>query len=787
MKYYDVFGEHGYHSAFLTTFSFTAQAFEDIPFSKLRAAGCRNVCVLADQSMLNLSVEEFGTPRFAGSLYHLAKVDVPGAFHPKITLLLGEKKGRLLVGSANLTALGIAGNKELVADLRFTPEEPSFAPLFRQAFEYIESYAPRGDPWFPIARERALERTPWLVGEVNTNDTAALDGLALVLDAPTEPVLDQVTAAIGDDEIKRLVVLSPYWDRELEGLRRLREALGTPTTHVLLEKGRAEFPTRVFQPGAGIELFDIEENGRSRFNHAKLIVAHGKAWDHVFSGSVNCTVPALLGRFASRGNAEAAIYKRVAAGSALARLGLESYLQAPIEVSSLTEPEIPTSDAQLAGPAEAGIFQLRGNKVTWSPPKILRGEPRGALLFDQFGENIWGEFASEVAGETSWHVEFELKRPRSARVLFENGELSAVSMIIDIDALAPSTLPTSSGRKSKLADKFLEASSEDLELVGYLAELEMMDLDGTEVSNAKFHEGKGAKEEDDSPQTYFTLTYDDFVKARERADAAREKGGHLGLGRGNRAADLVSSCLNRLIGLVSRDISGEEDAELRKAARQDPSAREPGASPGEGAGQGGEEKEENEQERRPKKRSRERVSKIVEAVAAFEARTKDSRGKPITTTELVRLRLLLQVVLNYAEPLRGEADGHGFLQVSDNLGHGWPRLLGRLLMQHFGTFLALQHLRLEEDENEQLRVLEYLATAYFASQAALQGLARHPKEKVLKKPIERLASGITQQMALFVKGHEDDQEYVRSMLAKLEGRFGEKLGLSSIPPLPELT
>ncbi|WJY19931.1 hypothetical protein QQS45_06910 [Alteriqipengyuania flavescens] len=106
-----------------------------------------------------------------------------------------------------------------------------------------------------------------------------------------------------------------------------------------------------------------------------------------------------------------------------------------------------------------------------------------------------------------------------------------------------------------------------------------------------------------------------------------------------------------------------------------------------------------------------RSDKIVEAIAAFETRTKALRGRPITTTELVWLRLLLQLVLNYAEPADGTAVGAGTLPLADKKGYGWARLLGRLLMQHFGTFLALQALRLEEDENEQLRVIEYLATA----------------------------------------------------------------------------
>lgn len=39
MKYFEAFGEGGFHSAFMTTYAFGSLAFEDIPFPKLRGAG----------------------------------------------------------------------------------------------------------------------------------------------------------------------------------------------------------------------------------------------------------------------------------------------------------------------------------------------------------------------------------------------------------------------------------------------------------------------------------------------------------------------------------------------------------------------------------------------------------------------------------------------------------------------------------------------------------------------------------------------------------------------------
>src|SRR6478609_1938721 len=133
MRYFEAFGDGGYHSAFMTTYAFGALAFEDIPFPKLRGAGCRNIIVLADRQMLNQAYTEFEPPRFAGSSYHIVKADAPVAFHPKITMLIGATKARLMIGSANLTALGLGGNKELVANIFYTPELPEHALYFARA------------------------------------------------------------------------------------------------------------------------------------------------------------------------------------------------------------------------------------------------------------------------------------------------------------------------------------------------------------------------------------------------------------------------------------------------------------------------------------------------------------------------------------------------------------------------------------------------------------------------------------------------------------------------------
>ena len=291
----------------MTTHAFSAQAFEDVPFPKLRGAGCRNIAILANKALLDMSFAEYGAPRYAGVLYHLAKMSVGGAFHPKMTLLVGPEKGRLLIGSANLTALGLAGNKELVADVRYSATDKDNAALFGEALNYLRSYVPTEDPWFGDALNRAFRYSPWLREAAEMEALGDQSDIRLLADKLDQTFLDQIEAAVANDEIERLVVLSPYWDANLEGLGRLRNVLGMPPTDILIDPLAAQFPVSVLD-GATVELFDLREERSSRFVHAKAFIACGKEWDHVISGSMNCSLPALLGPTIPRGNAELGLY-----------------------------------------------------------------------------------------------------------------------------------------------------------------------------------------------------------------------------------------------------------------------------------------------------------------------------------------------------------------------------------------------------------------------------------------------------------------------------------------------
>jgi hypothetical protein len=173
---------------------------------------------------------------------------------------------------------------------------------------------------------------------------------------------------------------------------------------------------------------------------------------------------------------------------------------------------------------------------------------------------------------------------------------------------------------------------------------------------------------------------------------------------------------------------------------------------------------------------------MQEAVQAFEGRCRSLIGKPIGTAELVRLRALLQIILRHAQPIKGTPAPDQILPIHTKDGYDWPRLVGRLLRQHFGTARALQDLRVEQDETEQKRVLEYLAMADWAAKAAAMAAKSHPNAADLRVPLDRLARTLQAQVESILGTVAEDGQYFGEFCAKLDERFADRLGLSKPQP-----
>jgi hypothetical protein len=320
-----------------------------------------------------------------------------------------------------------------------------------------------------------------------------------------------------------------------------------------------------------------------------------------------------------------------------------------------------------------------------------------------------------------------------------------------------------------------EAIHEDLALIEALNQLEA--IEDEERSSLSIPKAKPQAQEE-TPREYTVLPYEEFIRARTLANAQGKPFGLYLNSRHDRAVNLVSQCLNQMIGLVGPDLAESEEKDLQAISAVDFRTTEPQS----------EEDGQHESSGGPRlSRSTAAPSQMLatakkfqEAVTAFEKRSKALNGKPITTSEMVRLRALMQIILSHAQPLSGSYSLSQILPVYTADGHDWPRLIGRLLQQHFSATRALQNLTVENDEAEQQRVIEYLALSNWAAKAAYAAVSSNKKAMSLRVPLERLMSSLIAQTHSILVLVENDRAYFDQLIHQLDERFGQRIGFLEI-------
>lgn len=166
---FDDFKEGGFHSSILSTFS-VDPAFYDVSLQlRLRGLGCQNNMLLADASMLEQSLEAIPDAfANAGRKYLVVPIATTSCFHPKLALRYGKAKARLIVGSANVTSAGWAGNLELVSTLSWQARDEDedgeiHRTLFVRAHRWVSALIdPSDDNKAAYKLELVRSQSPWI-------------------------------------------------------------------------------------------------------------------------------------------------------------------------------------------------------------------------------------------------------------------------------------------------------------------------------------------------------------------------------------------------------------------------------------------------------------------------------------------------------------------------------------------------------------------------------------------------------------------------------------------------
>lgn len=318
---FDVIKRGGFEASLITTFNATLPFYEEVVLRKLVSAGCRHNVVLMDRTQCSVAWESEATrPRLAGYAYSLLPVSVPGAFHPKVCLLLGPKKASLLIGSHNLTLSGFGYNREITNLIEIAgSKDADGAGILKSVWLMVRR-------WIELERntvpEPLLESALAIANFVSPLILNAGPIISVVPIAQTpgdEPLLDQVAKTVSEP-VRRIGVIGAFFDQDQTFIKELQSRWPTAEIVVGID------PETVHMPGKpdfmNTKFVDARQLwSKDAYLHAKLLYLKTDtvATDVFVSGSANPSRPAWMASSRS-GNVEAVLLRRGEAARAAAEM-----------------------------------------------------------------------------------------------------------------------------------------------------------------------------------------------------------------------------------------------------------------------------------------------------------------------------------------------------------------------------------------------------------------------------------------------------------------------------------
>lgn len=328
----NVIKQGGFEASLITTYNATLPFYEEVVLRRLVAAGCQQNIVLMDRSQCAASWASVASrPRLAGTAYTLLPLDAPGAFHPKVCVLVGKNKAAVLVGSHNLTLSGFGYNREITNWVQASKsQDEEGVALLHTAWRMLRQWIEEGSKHLPAALiEAALSVSGALAQWPSPHRTIDTGLLYQQRGEPT--LLDQIHERVTGD-IARIVVTGAFFDRELALVAELERrwpsaevivAIDPDTVHLpAMRPLRARFvdARRVWSTSTG-----------EQYLHAKALYFEPATGDRsvIVSGSANPSRQGWMGT-SGDGNVEAVLLRAgPAARDAAAALGLRDMMSLP--------------------------------------------------------------------------------------------------------------------------------------------------------------------------------------------------------------------------------------------------------------------------------------------------------------------------------------------------------------------------------------------------------------------------------------------------------------------------
>lgn len=305
----DELNESGYKVALFTSYSIDFIFFEKMIMRHLLEKDCTYVGLVVDQNCLQESIQKPNIKEL-GTHYMVKSIETNQAFHPKLYLLLGDKKAKLMIGSGNLTPAGFITNHEVFNVFTYNEEDSDIEhqSIIQGAYQFFHSLHHEQDQKLWKSIYQKLAGYSYLFQQTNLN------GEVQILHNHTHSIQEQLAEFLPVN-IRTIKCFSPYFDRSLAVLNYWKDAFPDSEINVFLQNGTTNFPKQYLQ-GTRFSIYEasFHKDVHKRY-HGKVFQFIGDEEEVIVYGSANCSRQAFLQTFKGDGNSEAVVVEKATKGT----------------------------------------------------------------------------------------------------------------------------------------------------------------------------------------------------------------------------------------------------------------------------------------------------------------------------------------------------------------------------------------------------------------------------------------------------------------------------------------
>ncbi|MCR4964890.1 MAG: hypothetical protein K6A41_04465 [Bacteroidales bacterium] len=290
-----------FHSAVMTSFSINLYYCEVQLLRTLAGKGINFVSAIVDSDCLSNQLLKFSNAfeRKRSLDFSIHGYKTKGAFHPKIQFYAGEKSVLVLVGSGNLTVMGHGKNLEVWSPFMVESVDSPAYPLVRDVWNYLKGiYNQLGTEADYIVR--SIEENCAILQKQYDGDViehiVGENSVRLFTNKNTS-LFDQCIDWIGDDKIKTITIMVPFYDDEAKLIKALNERFKPQEMNLVVEEGFGVLPNKKSIPDY-ITMYDWRSikdsfgNMYQSYFHSKCFFFAGEMYNYMLCGSANASVAA---------------------------------------------------------------------------------------------------------------------------------------------------------------------------------------------------------------------------------------------------------------------------------------------------------------------------------------------------------------------------------------------------------------------------------------------------------------------------------------------------------------